>query len=399
MSRHDAGLAPVIAHINYSPGGGIDHKVRAEAAAAQSSGIPLHFYLMNQPADLDEGNYHCRPGNEGRTGPFRYALNNVRKLRALEPILAAHDGAILRFPKVPFSYVLVFARHGRRLVTEHHTDEVGELRTGRSLRRRVLSWLVTLASGWILQRSAGIIAITDELRLVELRKAGPKPSRTIGNGVRVEDIEPTGFRPFDGRSLNLVLVASWIQPWHGLDRLLAGLRAYDGDVEVTLDVVGEVDQGIRREAEQINLGGKARVTLSGPRYGRELDARFGPATVAVASLALHRNRMYQGSTLKVREYMARGIPFVLGYQDPDLEGAGEYVLSVPADETALDIRLIVDFARRVSVDPKTLSGRMRRFALEKLDWSAKVREMYEFAARATAGPQHGGRRPRIPPQV
>ncbi len=373
-----------IAHVNYAPAGGIDRKIRAEASAAESLGIPLHFYLMNQPAALDEGNFHCRPGNESGGGLLRYLRNNVRKLRAIEPIVSSHDGVILRFPKVPFSYPLLFARHGRKIVTEHHTDEVGELKTSRLLRRRLLSVPVGLVSAWILKRAAGLTAITDELRLVELRKAGGKLSRTIGNGVWVREIAQTGFVPFDGRTLRLVFVASRFQPWHGLDRLLAAMRAYEGDVTVELDLVGEVDGDARAEAARVNLLRNRRVLLSGPRFGKELDERFQEANAAVASLALHRNRMHEGSTLKVREYMARGIPFVVGYFDPDLVGAEDCTLSVAADETPLDVAQIVDFAQRTSRSGAALSIRMRQFAADRLDWSAKIRQMYEFAVQATA---------------
>ena len=45
---------------------------------------------------------------------------------------------------------------------------------------------------------------------------------------------------------------------------------------------------------------------------------------------------------------------------------------------------VSDFARRFTNRGQALSERMREYAEEKMDWSVKVRQMYDFASEVCA---------------
>ena len=49
--------------------------------------------------------------------------------------------------------------------------------------------------------------------------------------------------------------------------------------------------------------------------------------IAIGTLALHRKKMEEASPLKVREYVAYGLPVIIGYIDIDLNNE-EFILNI-----------------------------------------------------------------------
>ena len=91
--------------------------------------------------------------------------------------------------------------------------------------------------------------------------------------------------------------------------------------------------------------------------------------------------MKEACILKTREYMARGIPFVLTYDDPDLlavDEDGRFYLSLPNDDTAVDMDEIIAFADRMSQNQADISTYMRAYANQHLDWQTKMKQYLEF---------------------
>ena len=52
------------------------------------------------------------------------------------------------------------------------------------------------------------------------------------------------------------------------------------------------------------------------------------ADVGIGTLGLHRKSMDEASPLKVREYLAVGLPVLYGYRDPDADDLQPFVLKV-----------------------------------------------------------------------
>jgi hypothetical protein len=194
--------------------------------------------------------------------------------------------------------------------------------------------------------------------------------------VDVEGVRFTRFQPFDGRRLRLIFVAARFRSWHGLDRLLDGLDRYRGDVEIELRLVGAVPAlDLRRISELASSN--VRIQLLGTLTGAELDSQFAGANLAVSSLALERNGLSEGCVLKTREYVARGIPFVYGYRDVDLDAGCEFALNLGEPGLPIDIAAIVEFAARVS-KCRGIEETMRSYARARMDWRIKMSQMIEF---------------------
>jgi len=126
----------------------------------------------------------------------------------------------------------------------------------------------------------------------------------------------------------------------GLRRTLEGLPW-----EVPLDMV-VVDDGAEAfptwEVHLIGYEVSVRERLSGnvKAHGFLSFSRYVPiladADVGIGALALHRNRMNEASPLKVREYLALGLPAIIGYEDTDFPDGAPFLLCLPNEESNIE---------------------------------------------------------------
>jgi glycosyltransferase involved in cell wall biosynthesis len=261
--------------------------------------------------------------------------------------------------------------------TEHHSKELEEIALNHGLKPFVRRILETTYGPHILRATHGIIGVTDEIRRYELDRTGCKlPSLVLPNGISLEGIP---FKPpsvFNDKSLQLAFVSSQFSPWHGLDRLLEGLRLWQGHSPLlTLHLIGRLTPAQKATIQRMGLAEMVRI--HGVLYGSELDEVLSSCHLAIGSLALHRNGLREACVLKVREYTARGLPFVIAYDDPDLPARLPWVLKIPADESPVEVDVFVNFAEDVSKLP-SLAKEMRAFAESKLSWTVKMKGLAEF---------------------
>jgi hypothetical protein len=94
------------------------------------------------------------------------------------------------------------------------------------------------------------------------------------------------------------------------------------------------------------------------------------ADVGIGSLALHRNQMFGGSPLKVREYLAVGLPVLYAYDDADADVLDGYVLRIANTESAItdEIDRIDAFVNR------SMGVRVPRSSVGHIDTATKERQ-------------------------
>lgn len=198
----------------------------------------------------------------------------------------------------------------------------------------------------------------------------------IGNGIDLSEI-PKITPPKFEKELHLTGVAN-VAYWHGYDRVIKGLANYykkDPEKKVYFHVVGDGPElpKLKRLTRKLNV--EDFVVFHGVKTGKDLDELFDICHVAVGSLGMHRIKLITGSVLKSREYCARGIPFIIGYEDPDFPQSFKYIFRVPADESPIDIDAIVMFYESIKNENYTLE--MRKYAEEHLVWSVKLKPVVE----------------------
>ncbi|MCU0341121.1 MAG: glycosyltransferase [Spirosomaceae bacterium] len=198
------------------------------------------------------------------------------------------------------------------------------------------------------------------------------PTIRTDNGIDIEQFGLLDKAPFDGQTLHLLGLAN-VQRWHGLDRFIEGLKAYKGPLKIVFHVVGSGDQipHLKTLVEQYDL--HETVLFHGFLSGDALDAMFKQCHLGIGSCGMHRINVAKGETsaLKSREYAARGLPFVVGYEDRGFPENYPFLLQVPADESPIEAQTLIEFYEKVRQTPD-YNLQMHQYAKDNLTWKAKM---------------------------
>jgi len=178
------------------------------------------------------------------------------------------------------------------------------------------------------------------------------PVLTFHNGL---DFESVRCRKTEERESISLIAVSGCFPWHGYDRLIRGLgEYYKQEVSQPVDLYivgeGECSPGYRELSDSCGLT-EEHVFFCGIRDGAELDEVFDKSDLAVDCLALHRKGVDYSSSLKSREYVAKGLP-IIASNDFDIEkpDTAKWFLKLPADESDIDINRIVEYYKEIYPD-------------------------------------------------
>ena len=194
------------------------------------------------------------------------------------------------------------------------------------------------------------------------------PVLHMSNGINTTELQLR--QPKSHKGIHLLAVGKW-QFWHGLDRLLKGIRSYTPKAEtISLDIVGVGPEVAKIKELAISLGISKNVTFKGVLKGAELDRLFDKADIGIGTLGIHRKNVPVDCSLKHREYIARGLPFILSGEDPDLEPTPDFCLKVKGDENEIDLKDVVSFSKRASGE--NITHAMREYAEQKLTWTQKL---------------------------
>lgn len=160
--------------------------------------------------------------------------------------------------------------------------------------------------------------------------------------------------------------------WHGYDRLIKAISEYMGDYEVSFLIIGNGEPEmtrLKKIAREFEVGNK--VTFLGSKNGDDLDLLYKKSYVCVDSLGRHRSGALCNSSLKSKEYTAKGIPFVKSHIDDSFLGAN-FVFDVTPDESAIDISAIIYWYSSL---PNNTPVEMRRYADAHLSWDKQCEKV------------------------
>lgn len=233
-----------------------------------------------------------------------------RKGRLLKAALAWRPDLV--YHRYTLAYpALVAAVRRVRVVVEVNTNDLVEYDLLSRRRGRVNR----LTRGLVLRRAAGLAFVTRELAEDPAFVRFERPSVVVANGVDLEAYPPSPAVPRDTTSL--VFIGGPGCPWHGLDKVLWLAHRHP---EWAFEIIGDV----RAELGVV----PPNVRLHGALTEAEYLPLLSSADVGIGSLALHRKAMIEASPLKVREYLACGVPCIIAYEDTDFPEGAPFLLRV-----------------------------------------------------------------------
>ena len=202
------------------------------------------------------------------------------------------------------------------------------------------------------------------------------------NGLDFKKVPVRNPEP-ESNEINLIAVAS-IEYWHGYDRFLKGLGEYyknEGRRNIKFHIVGDGTpiNDYKKIVEELNI--KEHVIFHGKKYGKELDEIYDKCSLAIACLGGHRKKLYLSSSLKSREYAAKGLPIISSISIDFIPDDYKYLLFFDSDESPINVDRVVEFYEKIYKDNdsfKEVNKEIRDFAEIKCSISLAMKPVIDF---------------------
>lgn len=346
---------------------GIAKKIRAQILHWQSLGHTVRYFALASSTTLWPGFAPAEAellarGNIIQRSSRSHTL--AARVRAWRP-----DAIYFRYAYHSAEYPKLF--RDLPTIAEINSDDLREYPLTLS-RAKVLYHRLTRAR--VLSACRGFVPVTHEIgaRFAEFAK----PTLVIGNGIALADFPPAPLPPADA-SPRLIFVGTAGAPWHGLERIAELARLFP---DIAIDVVGYTTADWAQVAPTASTPPPI-LTFHGPLGRTQYAALLSRATAALGSMALFKNGMDEACPLKVREYLACGLPVLAAYRDTDIPEGADYFLRLPNDAAPLA-------PHRERIAAWLVHWRARRVpraAVVHLDVTVKEKARLDFIARLAHG--------------
>lgn len=210
------------------------------------------------------------------------------------------------------------------------------------------------------------------------------------NGIDLDAVSTRKGSYVQGGAIHIAFAASFAS-YHGCDLLIRGLAEYyqnDGERDIVLHLAGnspllpEIKELVKYE------GLSEHVVLHGMLDRRNLSNLYDRCALAVGCLALHRRAPHCiDSSLKTREYLAKGLPFFYaGDVDVLMKYPTDFCLQFESTETPIDFNRVVAFYDDLysRYSENELIARIRTYAEAHVSMDKAMRNVVDVLRSASA---------------
>ncbi len=345
---------------------GVITKIQAQKKALQDSGIEVILYEMGI---FDKDN-----NVKSDVKTFIHDVNDKNKKSGFLDYIRLINKTIAEIKKINPDYIYVrdrmffFNLYSRLskivpVFVEVQSKVIQEMKNI-SKKRWILE---SILQRKYLRKVSGIIAVTNEILNYEM-KLNKIDGMVLGNGIDEDKIKFIKYSPAQDSKIHLLFIGSAGMPWHGVDRLVKSFIKANAWEKFSLDIIG-YDNIFDEETPGINFHGFINDS-------ELINTIISKTDIAITSLAMFRNHLQEGATLKFRQYLASGLPVITGYTDVDTQDGLDFILEFPNDDSNIDFLKIQDFYSQTSKLRR--SGKISEYARDTLTWKKKMRYVWEF---------------------
>ena len=294
--------------------GGVGKKIKSQTGIWREHGHEVSIFSLT-PAEIPF------PGErqfifDARVNLLKREINRSSMLNQMLAAIAQYKPDIIYLRYGLYSFPLHHIFKIAPVVLETNSNDKVEYAS----RGKFFYWMNRLTRNLTFASVSGFIPPTRELIRAFPAKYN-KPHVVISNGIDLTSAEL--LPPAKNTNPVITMVASPGMDWHGVDKLI---RFAETCPDVTVNIVGY-------SADDVEMPVPANVHLYGFMNRNQLRETYLTTDVACGTLALHRKNMEEACTLKVREYLAYGVPIILAYRDTDLrEVRLDTILQIPNHE-------------------------------------------------------------------
>lgn len=207
------------------------------------------------------------------------------------------------------------------------------------------------------------------------------PTLKFSNGIRVKEIEKRN--PIKTDALNICAVAS-MEPWQGYERIISGLSHYykNGGLEnIQIYLVGEGKEKGNYEKMVNDLEIEDHIHFTGFLNGEKLESIYSKSDIALDSFGRYKTKNEFSTSLKSREYLAKGLPIVSGSKVDIINSSFPYYYEFPSNSSIVDFRKIIEFYQKVyltEASREEVIKEIRKYAFEVCDMSKSMNDIISF---------------------
>lgn len=336
------------------PESGAGKKVLAQAAFWEKQGIETRIYVISKYEYLTKWRLYPNLVFTVESRGVRKLLLRrklIREICELSPsAIYVRDSFPFPFPRIP---------QGPEIVLEVQTLMWEELFL-RSKMRAIQSKFLDFT---YLKFFTKFIFVSNEIASSKrfAKFARQSNFRVISNGINLETTPKIDRLPSKNPK-EFIFLGQNGQSWHGVEQILELARVMP---DFVFNVVGVTDK-FRNVPKNVLFHG----VLSQAEYLPIAER----CVVGIGTLNLGVKGMTEGSSIKVREYLALGLPVFLRHSDTDFMPPPTFILELPNDDKPITSysNMIVDFAE------SWIHQRVPRSAVEKIDLKIKESNRLEF---------------------
>ncbi len=308
----------VLLHWNEGETSGVFKKVVSQISVWRDQGMNVSLHVISRAHLQDVWQRHLRES----TISFHFYHNAFTRLRAwrdaVEAITDQRPDIVYHRYDLYMPGLKGLSRDFP-LVLEINTNDFTEY----CLKKGGRCWYNRLTRRLLLRKAGGLVFVTHELAALPPFAQYRKPFTVISNGVALENYPV--LPPPKNAEPRLIFLGTAGHHWHGVDKVIRLAQHFP---QWHFDLVGIRPEGVDRAP--------SNVSFYGPLNHHAYKPLLAQADVAIGTLALYRNSMNEACPLKVREYLACGLPVIIGYRDTDFPEGAPFILGLPNTENNVE---------------------------------------------------------------
>ncbi len=209
------------------------------------------------------------------------------------------------------------------------------------------------------------------------------PTIRTMNGLDVDSIRVANVPDKSDDTIRMLVVAM-MQPYHGFERLIKGMGTYySGNPErnVELIMVGYGPELDYYKNLTNSLGLNDKIIFMGKLVGEELDNIYDSCDITVGSMGGYKIGIEVFSSIKLGEYLAKGLPVLTGARTLIFDKFGhDYNLEFTNDATEIDIDRVIKFYDKIYGfrDKSEVRHEIRQFAIEHIDVNVVMKSITDY---------------------
>lgn len=253
-------------------------------------------------------------------------------------------------------------------IVEINSNDVAELKTF----SRAGHWYNLLTRDLFFKNAAAFVCVSRELSLIEPFAKYRKPTLVIGNGIDTQKYKHIPSTAPEEGSCRFVFIGTPGQSWHGIDKIALLASALPNE---HFTIIGLTTQELEKE---LNYNVPSNLEAIGYLDDQASSEAIASTHIGIGTLSLYAKELEEASALKVRQYLALGLPVILGYKDTDLSSHSEpFILELP--NTPDNISAHIEEIKRFSISARGIDRTLiRDFAARVLDTQVKEKKRLDF---------------------